>query len=52
VREEGKIFLQGIEKGRAFSFVIEEPSGEASIAVARQGLTVSVFGACTPIGSK
>jgi len=52
VREEGRIFLQGVEKGRAFSFVIEETSGDASIAVARQGLTVSVFGACTPIESK
>ena len=50
-RNEGKIFLQGVEKGRAFSFVIDEASGDASIAVARQGMTVSVFGACTPIDS-
>lgn len=47
--EEGTIFLQGVERGRAFSVVIEESSGSASIAVARSGLTVSVFGACTPI---
>jgi hypothetical protein len=52
-REDGKVFLQGVEKGRAFSFVIEEASGDMSVAVAREGLTVSVFGACTPItGSK
>jgi len=51
-REDGKIFLQGVEKGRAFSFVIEESSGDASVAVAREGLTVSVFGACTPLTSK
>jgi hypothetical protein len=48
-REGGEIFLQGIEAGRAFSFVIEEKTGMASIAVAREGKTVSVFGACTPL---
>jgi hypothetical protein len=48
-REAGLIFLQGIEAGRAFSFTIEEDTGFASIAVARNGLTVSVFGACTPL---
>jgi hypothetical protein len=51
VREEGLIFIQGIEAGRAFSFVIEEGTGMASIAVARDQLTVSVFGACTPIST-
>ena len=49
VREEGKIFLQGVELGRAFSFVIDEKSGMLSVAVAREGITVSVFGACTPL---
>jgi hypothetical protein len=48
-REAGLIFLQGVEAGRAFSFTIEEDTGRASIAVARNGLTVSVFGACTPL---
>ncbi|MGE5276357.1 MAG: hypothetical protein ACM3SU_05135 [Acidobacteriota bacterium] len=48
-REDGQIFLQGVETGRAFSFVIDEKTGMASIAVARQGKTVSVFGACTPM---
>ena len=48
LREGGQIFLQGVEGGRAFSFVIEEKTGMASIAVAREGKTVSVFGACTP----
>ncbi len=50
-REAGMIFLQGVERGRAFSFVIEEETGLASIAVARNGVTVSVFGACTPLPS-
>ena len=48
-REAGMIFLQGVERGRAFSFAIEEDTGLASIAVARNGVTVSVFGACTPL---
>jgi hypothetical protein len=49
LREEGLLVLQGFEAGRAFSFVIHEPSGMASVAVARDGLTVSIFGACTPM---
>ncbi len=36
------------EQGRAFSFVVVEETGMVSIAVARDGVTVSVFGACTP----
>ena len=47
-RANGLIVIQGFERGRAFSFVIEEASGQASVAVAREGVTVSVFGACTP----
>lgn len=48
-REGGLILFQGIEDGRAFSFVIEEKTGIASVAVARENLTVSIFGACTPM---
>ena len=48
-REEGQIVLQGFENDRAFSFLITEKTGMASIAVAREGLGVSVFGACTPM---
>ena len=48
VRADGLIVLQGFERGRAFSFVIDEETGVASISVARNGITVSVFGACTP----
>ncbi len=50
-REGGVIYLQGVEGGRAFSFVITEKTGDASIAVAAEGRTVSVFGACTPIAA-
>lgn len=48
-RSDGMIFLQGVQKGRAFSFVINEQTGVASVAIAAEELTVSVFAACTPI---
>ena len=46
-REAGLIVLQGFERGRAFSFVIAEATGMASVAVAAEGRAVVVFGACT-----
>jgi hypothetical protein len=48
-RSEGEIYLQGVENARAFSFVIDEASGVASIAIAADGHTISVFAACTPV---
>lgn len=45
-KENGLIFLQGIEGGRAFSFVIDEATGRMTVAVSRDGFSVSVFGAC------
>ena len=48
-RSDGRIFLQGVERGRAFSFVINEETGLLTVAVAREEITVSVFGACTPL---
>jgi len=44
---DGLIYLQGIEGGRAFSFVIDEESGRMTVAISRDGLAVNVFGACT-----
>jgi hypothetical protein len=46
-RNGGRIFLQGVENNRAFSILIEEELGRFSAAVARDGITQSVFGACT-----
>jgi len=46
-KSDGLIYLQGMEGGRAFSFVIDEASGHMTVSVARDGLSVSVFGACT-----
>jgi hypothetical protein len=46
-RIDGLIYLQGIEGERAFSFVIHEATGRMTVAVTRDGLSVTVFGACT-----
>ena len=46
-RSDGVIYLQGLEGQRAFSFVIEESSGHMTVAIARDGLSVTVFGVCT-----
>jgi hypothetical protein len=48
-RDQDSIFLQGTENGRSFSIVIDKPTGHASIAIASDGFTVSVFGECTPM---
>jgi hypothetical protein len=47
-REDGIIYLQGVEGGRAFSFVIDEATGALAVAVATKGGTTSVLGFCTP----
>lgn len=46
-RAGGKIFLQGLENGRAFSFLIDEASGRLTVAVSRDGVAVAAFGSCT-----
>ncbi len=48
VRDAGQIIVQGSENGRALSMVINEETGLASSAIALDGITVTVFGACTP----
>jgi hypothetical protein len=52
IRENGRTFLQGIEDNRAFSILIEDDLGRFSSAVARDGITVSAFGACTDANIK
>ena len=46
-KADGVLYLQGIEGGRAFSFVIDEATGRMTVAVSRDGFSVTVFGACT-----
>ncbi|HEX5765319.1 MAG TPA: hypothetical protein VFY27_07110 [Woeseiaceae bacterium] len=48
-RADGLLFFQGIEGGRAFSFVVHEHTGHLTVAVSRDGLSVSVFGSCTDV---
>lgn len=51
-RKEGLIILQGIENGRAFSAVLNEEFGDGTFSVARDGITISAFAACTPMDKK
>ncbi len=51
-RVDGTIVVQGYEKGRAYSFVIQEKSGQMAIAVASASRGVTSFGACTPLPTK
>lgn len=46
-QDDTAILFQGIERGRAFSFTIDKLTGILTVAVSRDGMTVSVFGACT-----
>jgi hypothetical protein len=48
-REKGLVVLQGLENGRAFSFVIAEKTGSASVAIAREQLVLAVSAMCTPM---
>ena len=51
-RDEGYIFLQGVENGRAFSAVIAVEPGLATFTIATDGTSFTVFGACTPVRSE
>ncbi len=51
VRDDGLIFIQGREHGRAFSFVISEATGRMSASIAAEDVSISVFGACTPLAA-
>jgi hypothetical protein len=48
-RTDGMTVLQGFENGRAFSFLITEETGLATVTVARDGIGVVVFASCTPL---
>lgn len=47
-RSDDKIYLQGVDRARAYTFVIDEETGFLTVAVVRDDLSVTVFGACTP----
>lgn len=46
-KNDGLIYMQGIEGDRAFSFVIGEATGHMTVTVLSDGFSVSVFGVCT-----
>ncbi|MGE0623852.1 MAG: hypothetical protein AB7I04_07555 [Pseudomonadales bacterium] len=47
-RADGLIVLHGQERGRAFTWLMDEASGRVSLATVRDSVVVNVFGACTP----
>jgi len=47
-RDEGLIVLQGIQEDRAWSWVINETSGEGTMSISSDSSNVTVFTVCTP----
>ena len=47
-REDGSIILQGRQSGRAFSWVIQETTGEGTLTVSTLEAGITVFTVCTP----
>ena len=45
----GTILLQGVQGDRAFSWLINEPSGEGTLTVSAHGAGLTVFTVCTPV---
>ncbi len=52
MRAAGQIFLQGLQRQRAYSIVIAEETGELTASTTTDGLSIVTFGACTPMPSK
>jgi hypothetical protein len=48
-RIEGKIFMQGVERGRGWSMVIAEDTGKMSASAIEERVSFAVFGACTSL---
>ena len=46
--EDGKLILQGVQKGKAWSAVIDEATGKTVLVGADNGIGIVVFGACMP----
>jgi hypothetical protein len=47
VRDDNRIFVQGVENSGAYSILIEDDLGRFTGTITRDGITVSTFGACT-----
>jgi hypothetical protein len=48
-RTNGLIVLHGQQGERAWAWVINETSGEGTLAITSQGDSITMFSACTPI---
>lgn len=46
--EDGKLILQGVQRGKAWSAVINEETGKTTIMGGNDEMGVIVFAACTP----
>lgn len=49
IRDEGRIVLHSLQGGRALSMVIDEATGGVSAAIVFDGVSIGIFGACTPV---
>lgn len=49
IREEGRIVFHSFQEGRALSTVIDEATGGISAAIVFDGVSIGIFGACTPV---
>jgi hypothetical protein len=48
-RDEGVLYLQGVENKRAYSIAIVEATGELAAAVSTPAANISIYGICTPL---
>lgn len=47
-RENGFVYMQGLQNGRAYSWVIAQQSGEGTITINTFDTGVTIFTVCTP----
>lgn len=48
-RDDGKLILQGVQRGLGWSMAITQESGEMALTAAGGQVAYVVFGACTPL---
>jgi hypothetical protein len=48
-RQEGRLFLQGVEAGRGWTMLLSEETGDTTLVVADDGVAFVLYGACTTL---
>jgi len=48
-RADGRVLLQGVQRGRVVSIALDEATGSLSAAVVEPGTVFALSGACTPV---